>query len=612
MQNPVIIKNKKGEILLACKNSRQNYDEAVQAALEYAAENKIPLKGAELSNLRFKKANFAGLDLEGANLSGTVITGSNLDGCSLYKADLSDGQIIDTTMQHSTLDAANLNRTILFKTNFAHSSMIGSSWVGSQIRDCDFTECRAPIGSISFEGAFIYRSDFTKSVFNNPYFSSASILKSSFHGADLNHGQYQHTKFNRVDFEGTRLQFSSGQFTEFTNSPLDKTVINQCHLTHFKINDSQYGKFSKLEAIAEHMAESQPMHVACTTPMQTHAMYQAIRNRDQQQINQLRKEHEQALGESNLFDMQGLDFRNMNLTGLNLNKIDFSGSDFSGAQLDHSSFDHGVLDGAVFSSDGRGASHGISMNKASGRNLFMQDFQVNDAQMSGMDLSYSRMDHVQGDVIDLSSSNLYSATFNKKTKLNYANCDHSNLHHVMIQDTEIHGQFNFARIHSTTVYLSDLSGSELTNCDMSNNNFIQSNLSGTNFHGTSPRYCNMKESDLSSSKMSGNQFNYFNLTDSDLSGADISYSTFKNSLFSNVDLHKTDVNGVITIDTKIEKTDIDEALNLNNSIKTAAGIKVEHTVCRSDEAQAHLDKLRALLRDGKEKEQADDLDMASF
>lgn len=612
MQNPVSIKNKKGEILLAYKNNHQNYDKAVQAALEYAAANKISLKGADLRNLNFKKANFAGLDLEGANLSGTTISDSNLDGCCLFKANLSDGHISNTSMQDANLDLVILNRSVLTKTSFARSSMISASLVASQIRECDFTKCRAPIGIISLEGTFIYRSNFTGAVLNNPYLSSAIILKSNFKDADLIHGQYQHTKFNQVDFDGTRLQLSNGQFTEFTNSPLDKAEIIQCHLSHFKINDHQYGKFSKLKDIAEHLAEIQPMYMACTTPDQIQAMYQAIKDRDQQQINQLRKEHQQALGESNLFDMQGFDFSDMNLSGLNLNKIDFSGSDFSGAQLDHSSFDHGVLDGAIFCSHGRGASHGLSMKKASGRNLFLNDFSINDGQFSGMDLSYSRMDHVLADVIDLNSSNLYSASFNKKTKLDYANFDHSNLHHVVIQDTEIHGQFNFARIHSTTVHLSDLSGSELTNCDMSNSNFTQSNMTGVNLHGTSPRYCNLKGSDLSSSKLSGSHFTYFNFTDSDLSGTDLSYCHFKNCLLSNVDVAQADVEGVIAIDTKIDKTDVDTALNLNDSVKLAAGIQVEHAACSSDEAKAHLDRLKALLRDKKEKEQTSDFGLVSY
>lgn len=447
---------------------------------------------------------------------------------------------------------------------------------------------------------------------NNPYFSNASISKTSFRNADLHHGQYQHTKFNQVDFDGTRFKFSGGQFTEFTNSPLDKADIQQCNLSNFKINEHQYGKLSNLNEVVRQVAEIQPMHIACTTLIQTQAMYQAIQDRDQKKINQLRKEHLQAVGETTLFDMQGFDFRNMNLAGLNLNKIDFSGSDFSGAQLDYSSFDHGVLDGAVFSSGGHGSTNGLSMQNASARNLFMQDFQLNDAKMSGTDLSYCRMDRVQADVIDLSSTNLFSATFNKKTKLNYANFDQSNLHHVMIQDTEIHGQFNFARIHSTTILLSDLSGSELTNCDMTNSNIFKSNLSQVNLHGTSPRYCNVKESDLSLAVMSDNQYTYFNLTDSDLSGADISRSNFKNCLFSNVDLTKTDVDGVIAIDSKIEKCDVDTALNLNDSVKLAAGIKVEHSVVSSNEAQAHLEKLKALLRVNNNKDQSNEFDMASF
>lgn len=612
MKSPLSIKNKNGEVLLTRNSIYQDYDKDVQAALEFAAENNISLKGAELPNIVLNKAYLVGIDLEGANLSGAIINDSNLDGSSLFKADLADSQISNTSMQNTNLDVTRLNRAVLFEVDLQQSSIISSSFVGSQIRKCNLRKCEAPIGIVSFEGAFIYGSDFSDSVLNAPYLSGSSIIKSNFKDAELIQGQYQNTKFNLVDFSGAKFSFSSGHFTEFINSPLDHAEIQQCRLAHFKINGNQYGKSERLKDVAEYLAEHQPMNIATTAETQRLAMYKAIQDRDQKKIDFLILEQDQIFGQSHLFDMQGFDFIKQNLSKLNLNRIDFSGSNFLGSNLNQTSFDQSVLDGAVFKGEAGQKNHGVSMVDASARNLFLNKIMLSDALMSGMDLSYSRMNHVSGDLVDLSRSNFFSASIGKKTKLDYANFDHSNLHHVTIMDAEIHGQFNLARIHSTNIEHSDLSGSELTNCDLSNTNIHKSNLTEVNWHGTSPRNCNMKDSDLSSCKMSGSHFTHTNIVDSDLSEADLSHSLFKNSVLSNVDLLNTDMQNIVAIDTTIDKSELLQARNVNDSAKLAAGMLVEQSVCSGEEARAHLDQLKSLLRGKQEKEKRADLDMSPF
>jgi uncharacterized protein YjbI with pentapeptide repeats len=91
---------------------------------------------------------------------------------------------------------------------------------------------------------------------------------------------------------------------------------------------------------------------------------------------------------------------------------------------------------------------------------------------------------------------------------------------------------------------SDLSNSNLRNCDLkysdlSNSNLRNSDLSGSNLRYSDLRYSNLSGSDLRGSDLSGSDLRYSDLSNSNLSGSDL-----RNCDLSNSDLSGSIINKV--------------------------------------------------------------------
>jgi hypothetical protein len=139
----------------------------VQAALSVvsrrAGEQRLDLRGADLSEARFAHARLAESDLHDAHLGGADLFRANLGWAFLARANLADANLTYATMNSSTLRDANLRGARLSHAYLRGADLTGADCDGAELQYADVAGvtirwARRAFGSIRASPARIARS----------------------------------------------------------------------------------------------------------------------------------------------------------------------------------------------------------------------------------------------------------------------------------------------------------------------------------------------------------------------------------------------------------------------------------------------------------------------
>jgi uncharacterized protein YjbI with pentapeptide repeats len=166
---------------------------------------------------------------------------------------------------------------------------------------------------------------------------------------------------------------------------------------------------------------------------------------------------------------------------------------------------------------------------------------LNEFDLSGVDLSWSNLTEVDLTGRDLSGANLSGANLSRSNltgvdlsgaNLSGANLSRSNLTGVDLSGANLSGT-NLSRSNLTGV---DLSGANLSGANLTEVLLAGVDLSGASLSGTNLRRSDLAGADLSGADLSGADLIEVNLTGADLSGADLSEANLFGAFLTGVDL----------------------------------------------------------------------------
>jgi hypothetical protein len=166
------------------------------------------LRGADLSDVLFAKADFRGTDFSGANLSGAVFEACNFG-------------TIEVKENCDSIDIYPNPWTGEYKTY--HTVLNGASLNGSFFKGCYLNKVEAKnLGAqgAGFEGSIITRCDFEGSSFREARFVDCDVSSSKLAHADL-----RGAEFSGCKLRGTKLE---GAWRLATDAPVD--ILGQIEL----------------------------------------------------------------------------------------------------------------------------------------------------------------------------------------------------------------------------------------------------------------------------------------------------------------------------------------------------------------------------------------------
>ncbi len=182
----------------------------------------IDLSGADLSAVKFGRADFRGAKLEGAKFTYAILGQSQFDPDALAGLDLSRAVLVERKLDNLDLTGTNLTGAILSGTSILGSTFSRTKLDGAILDHATlsgtFTEATfvgAKGMEPSFENATLTRCTFDRARFAAARFSGATLDNVSFAGAMLARSNFAGGKpatfANGVDFGGVDLQ--SADFT---------------------------------------------------------------------------------------------------------------------------------------------------------------------------------------------------------------------------------------------------------------------------------------------------------------------------------------------------------------------------------------------------------------
>jgi uncharacterized protein YjbI with pentapeptide repeats len=188
---------------------------------EILANDKLDLRGANLSFIDLSGVDLSKRDLTAVNLNGANLSNANLFKANLTNASLARANLADATMSYTNLSNADLVRATLFGTILANANMKGADLAGARIDRCSFYQ--ADLRSVRFfDLAVVTDSDFERANLSGlklpnlgiSYFpkmqgailTNADLSFVNLRGADLKEADLRGANLRRADLKGADLR----------------------------------------------------------------------------------------------------------------------------------------------------------------------------------------------------------------------------------------------------------------------------------------------------------------------------------------------------------------------------------------------------------------------
>ncbi len=133
------------------------------------------------------------LAFEDADLSGREAADAEIDQCSyrnvsLSRVTLRRATVRDAIFDHCDLANLRARDSSMLRTAVSASRMTGLSWLGGELRDVTFADCRMDF--VSFSASTLKDVTFTRCRLEQAEFGEADLSRASFDGCDLAGAQF--------------------------------------------------------------------------------------------------------------------------------------------------------------------------------------------------------------------------------------------------------------------------------------------------------------------------------------------------------------------------------------------------------------------------------------
>lgn len=189
-----------------------------EAELQDADLSRANLRGARLIKAAAEGATLTDADLSHADFTGAKLTGANAAGARLHGTNLSGATLEDFCIQKCWGRGVIADQAIVTRLKAA----------GSRLPEARFREAQGE--QSVWEGAMLYRADFTSARIHGAEFSSAYLEGARFCNANVRMGRFVEAILRRADMTRANL----------FRSDLEKANFTEANLAHANCYDSEF------------------------------------------------------------------------------------------------------------------------------------------------------------------------------------------------------------------------------------------------------------------------------------------------------------------------------------------------------------------------------------
>lgn len=145
------------------------------------------------------------------------------DNCTFQQEDFSLADILDCTFINCDLSNYIFNESNIYRTTFKNSRLLGTSWIGSNLKEFSIDACQADLSN--FSDASINKASFSNSTFKEAYFQSVSFKNT--------------IKFDKCNIEAIDLMGTKLKNVRVDSSQFDTIIFSPELMAGFQINSQQ-------------------------------------------------------------------------------------------------------------------------------------------------------------------------------------------------------------------------------------------------------------------------------------------------------------------------------------------------------------------------------------
>ena len=157
-----------------------------QLLINFSASN---LPKSDFAGVTAHNGKFSGSALQGSDFSNADLTGSSFAGSDVREANFDGANLTDCNLSGIDLRDASFNKSILVRTNFSASWLVGAKFIGVKLTDVKLTS-----------------TDFRKTIFEDCIFDGVNYKYSDLRGLCLDGQTFLNSKFDDTVLEGATFR----------------------------------------------------------------------------------------------------------------------------------------------------------------------------------------------------------------------------------------------------------------------------------------------------------------------------------------------------------------------------------------------------------------------
>lgn len=522
------IRNLRGEIIHTYESSKSlSAENLIKFALEDAATQGKELIEPDLRGLIINNTCLDGLVIKGGSLIGAEINNSSMNGVIFEGLNAQGVLIENTSMKEANFTLTDFTLSRFKQVNAQGVELAGTILKGAVIKNSNFDKAWSLTAKTSFEGAVFFKTSMRHGQLSNTNFNKAKFYLSDLDGTQSPLSSLDQTRFIKTKLNFTNFSKSAGEFVSFDRSPIDKTILSDMTVSVIEINKIPYG-LSRFKNIEENLKQESLLG-PLFEPVTQNIMVEAILNKDQSKIYDLKEIHERHTNGLEKLSVRGENFNFIDLSGLDLSDIDFTGSDFKGSNLKNTNFSNSIMDAVDIHGENSSKlldAYGANFSNTSMQGVLIKSVDCFRTSFAEAVLNYSVLTKNSGYLTNFTGAHLIAC---KITKSNHEDVifKDANLTKSIIHDSTLHGNYSEANINDSTFKKSNVKGSNFTALKGVRIAFVESSLQSSNFSSSELLKCAFYKSNAKGSDFSNAEFR----------NTVSEYTNYKNSYFVDTGLN---------------------------------------------------------------------------
>lgn len=211
-----------------------------QVLTNFSASN---LAKSDFAGVVAHQGKFTSSALRGSDFSGADLTGSTFTTSDVAEANFDHANLTDCNLSVSDLKDSSFNRSILVRTNFNKSGLVGAKFIDVQLTDVKFT--MTDLSKTTFERCIFTGVDFNYSDLRGLRFDGQTFIGVKFEKSALNDVSFQGAVLKNTSFH-PGFTFSKKYYRAIKTICFDGAMMDKLTYAALKGMDADLSKVTVL------------------------------------------------------------------------------------------------------------------------------------------------------------------------------------------------------------------------------------------------------------------------------------------------------------------------------------------------------------------------------